>query len=118
MKKYISIVLLVLCSISVSMIWEEDKPINSQAAPSDKEGKVKIMDPQNAANLADQIFDAGDFKQAFKYFKIAADQNHADAQFNLGLMYYLGQNIEENESEGIRYFKLAADQGDARALSM
>jgi len=36
---------------------------------------------------------AQDFKEAFKWFKLAAEQGDAKAQNNLGLMYYEGQDV-------------------------
>jgi len=47
-------------------------------------------------------------KEAFKYFKLAADQGHAEAQFNVGHLY-------GNKDESLKYYKLAADQGNIDA---
>jgi TPR repeat protein len=50
---------------------------------------------------------------AAHYFKLAADQSHARAQFNYGIMLLCGQGISINKSLAAHYFKLSADQGDA-----
>ena len=38
-----------------------------------------------------------DYSNALKYFKLAADQKDAIAQYNLGSMYAKGQGVTPNE---------------------
>ena len=52
-------------------------------------------------------------KEAFKWFKAAAEQGHADAQYNLGVCYLNGQGVKQNYNEAFRWYKAAAEQGDA-----
>ena len=47
----------------------------------------------------------------------AADQGHAEAQFNLGLMYANGDGVAQNYAEAVKWFRKAADQGLAGAQS-
>ena len=50
-----------------------------------------------------------DESQSFKYYKLAADQNHAAcAQNNLGYSYKHGKGTEKDESQAFKYYKLAA----------
>ena len=56
-----------------------------------------------------------DDAEAVRWFRLAADQGYADAQYNLGLMYVNGQGVLQDYAEAVRLFRLAADQGDARA---
>ena len=44
-----------------------------------------------------------------------AEQGYAKAQFNLGLIYDIGDGVLENDAEAVRWYRLAADQGNARA---
>ncbi len=46
-----------------------------------------------------------------EYFRLAVDQGNANAQFNLGFAYYVGQGVEPDYDEAFRLFQLAADQG-------
>ena len=48
---------------------------------------------------------------------LAADQGDADAQYNLGLMYYNGDGVTQDDAEALKWYRLAADQGDATAQS-
>ena len=45
----------------------------------------------------------------------AADQGHATSQYNLGVMYFDGRGIPQDDAEAVRWYRLAADQGDTSA---
>lgn len=45
----------------------------------------------------------------------AAAKGEADAQYNLGVMYYKGQGAKQNFKEAMSCFKLAAEQGNESA---
>ena len=75
-------------------------------------GGVAIAQDYDAGLKAAQ---AGDFQTALKEWKPLADQGHADAQYNLGLMYDYGRGVVEDDAEAVRWFRLAADQGHAYA---
>ena len=46
---------------------------------------------------------------------MAAQQAHAQAQYNLGFMYYFGQSVPQNTSEALRWFHKAQVQGHEKA---
>ena len=50
-----------------------------------------------------------------KWYRLAADQGDAGAQYNLGVMYDNGQGVPQNYAEAVKWYRLAADQGDASA---
>ncbi|MDC0588606.1 sel1 repeat family protein, partial [Porticoccaceae bacterium] len=54
---------------------------------------------------------------AVKWYRKAADQGDASAQFNLGIMYANGEGVPENDSEAVKWYRKAADQGDTSAQS-
>ena len=56
-----------------------------------------------------------DDAEAVRLYRLAADQGHADAQYNLGVMYANGQGVAQDDAEAVRLYRLAADQGDADA---
>jgi TPR repeat protein len=45
---------------------------------------------------------------------MAADQGHASAQFNLGVMYANGEGVAENDAEAYFWLSLAAATGTER----
>jgi TPR repeat protein len=56
-----------------------------------------------------------DRREAARLFRLAADQGHAKAQFNIALCYARGEGVPQNHSEAARYSRLAADQGLAQS---
>lgn len=57
----------------------------------------------------------GDFKTALVELQPLAEQGNADAQFNLGLMYFNGTGVPQDDQAALKWFSRAADQGDAFA---
>jgi TPR repeat protein len=45
------------------------------------------------------------------YFRLAADQGYAKAQYDYGVCLATGEGVSTNLKESIRFFKLSADQG-------
>jgi len=58
---------------------------------------------------------AKDEVEAVKWYRKAADQGYAAAQFNLGLMYEYGRGVAKDEVEAVKWYRKAADQGYAAA---
>jgi hypothetical protein len=54
---------------------------------------------------------------SIRYFKQAAEHGSADAQFNLGSMYFAGLGgIAADAPAALKYFALAAQQGHTRSI--
>ena len=53
--------------------------------------------------------------KALTWFRKAAEQGHAEAQYNLGSHYYEGEAVPQNYAEAVKWFTQAAEQGDADA---
>ncbi len=56
-----------------------------------------------------------DDAEAVRWYRQAAEQGAAEAQYNLGLMHANGRGVPENDAEAVKWYRLAADQGFARA---
>ena len=56
-----------------------------------------------------------DYSEATKWFRLAAEQGDAEAQWNLGLMYHKGRGVIKDDREAVRWFRKAAQQGDPDA---
>ena len=55
-----------------------------------------------------------DMKQAFAWYKAAADQGVSAAQLNVGRMYADGLGVSKSETAARQYFEKAASDGDNR----
>ena len=58
---------------------------------------------------------AGQYAKAVEWFRIAAEQGHADAQCDLGYMYGSGRGVTQDYAEAVRWYRKAAEQGNADA---
>lgn len=56
-----------------------------------------------------------DLESAAAWFYRAAEQGHAAAQFNLGLMYAEGQGVPKDSTKAVELFTQAAEQGNVDA---
>ncbi|MDZ4816011.1 MAG: tetratricopeptide repeat protein, partial [Verrucomicrobiota bacterium] len=54
--------------------------------------------------------------EAVKWYRKAAEQGNASAQFNLGLKYAKGEGVPKDEIEGLAWFILAAVSGEKKAV--
>jgi TPR repeat protein len=61
---------------------------------------------------------ARDDAKALRLFRIAADQEYANAQSSLGVMYANGRGVAQDRKEAIRWYRLAAAQGCAFAETL
>jgi TPR repeat protein len=57
------------------------------------------------------------YAEAARLFCLAADQGHAGAQNNLGIIFEKGRGVAFNRAEAIRWYRLAAAQGRAKAAA-
>ena len=56
-----------------------------------------------------------DYAEAVRWYRQAAEQGHANAQNNLGIMYDNGEGVPEDDTEAVRWYRKAAEQRDADA---
>jgi TPR repeat protein len=54
-------------------------------------------------------------KTAFRWWRDAAEQNHAGAQYNIAVMYKDGLGVRKNSEEAVKWLNLAAAQGNTDA---
>jgi TPR repeat protein len=60
-------------------------------------------------------YKAGDYAEAAKWFRKAAEQGDADARYNLALMYDVGMGVTQDYAEAVKWYRKAAEQGVAEA---
>ncbi|MDE2739450.1 MAG: type VI secretion system-associated protein TagO, partial [Paracoccaceae bacterium] len=56
-----------------------------------------------------------DYVEAAKWWRLAAEQGHAEAQARLGALDFDGENVPQDYSEAVNRYQLAAQQGQAEA---
>ena len=60
-------------------------------------------------------YQTGNYKEAFKIGRKAAERGDAKAQNSLGVMYANGQGVTQDYKEAIKWYRKAAEQGNAYA---
>lgn len=97
------------------------------AAPTSKPALTKLETAANSGNavaedwlgLAYQSgFSRGtplNYRLALKWFEKAAAQGYANAQFNLGSMYQVGEGTPQSDAEAEHWYRLAAAHGSIAA---
>src|SRR5258708_118816 len=58
---------------------------------------------------------AKDEVEAVKWYRKAAEQNYAEAQWSLGTCYAYGQGVSKDEVEAVKWYRKAAEQNYAQA---
>ena len=59
-----------------------------------------------------------DYAEAARWYRKAAEQGQADAQFNLGVMYLKGEGVPQDPGEAGRWARMAAQQGHEKASEL
>ncbi len=56
-----------------------------------------------------------DYAEAVRWYRLAGEQGHAEAQATLGSMYRNGEGVAQDYAEAVRWYRLAGEQGHADA---
>lgn len=64
---------------------------------------------------ANEALARGDYATAVKEFRRLAEAGDADAQANLGYMYYVGEGVPQSYPEAVKWYEKAAIQGNRDA---
>jgi TPR repeat protein len=83
-------------------------------------GQPTFLSPRPDKQAVSAVTDLGKDRRQFwradsAATKKDAESGDAEAQNNLGVMYYKGLGVPEDYAEAVKWYRLAADQGDAEA---
>ena len=88
-------------------------------APGQPLGVTEIIDKKERASKLFQkglaAYEKKDYRTALREWKLAAEQGHATAQYNLGFMYGNGLGVPKNYVYAYMWDNIAASQGDKDA---
>jgi TPR repeat protein len=62
-----------------------------------------------------KAYQAGDYAEALKWYRKAAEQGYASAQYNLGNGYRRGKGVTQDYAEAVRWYRKAVDGGNKNA---
>ncbi|MBL0942183.1 MAG: sel1 repeat family protein [Alphaproteobacteria bacterium] len=105
---------------------EKIKPSSYSSLTSSSKMKNELQDPDIDTKSPDDLFKLGrryyngeeviqDKEKAYQLFKKAANQDHAEAQFETALCLENGEGVARNIKKAAKYYQIAANQGYAQA---
>lgn len=75
------------------------------------------LDPEECCNLANRLYNEEKYEEAMEWYRKAAQQGHAKAQYQLGRCYFVGRGVPARWKEAVKWYRMAADQGHIYAQS-
>ena len=98
---------------------KEAEDAHSKAVVNERNEKKndnrKSIAPEEVFKQGELYYNQKKYTEAVQWFRKAAEQGHADSQFQLGACYRDGDGVDRDYKEALRWFRKAADQGHARA---
>src|SRR6266853_1450322 len=94
---------------------EADRKVLAEIRAGADKGDAKAQYELGRAFFSGTLGVAKDEAEAVKWFRKAAEQNVADAQFSLGVCYANGRGVTKDDAEAVKWFRKAAEQNFADA---
>ena len=94
----------------------EQRAEAERAAQAEREQRAEAERAAQAER--ERVAKAERAAQAERERRAKAEQGDANAQYNLGFMYYYGQGVNKDKAEAAKWYRKAAAQGDADAKRM
>jgi len=121
---------LAMIAFVVYLVWKENKKVNEKRELENMPGKcieeIKILAESDAevqaladtgglVNIGVGYCSKSEYKKALPFFAKAALQEHREAQYNLGEIFYYGRGVNQDYAKARYWYERAAYQGDADA---
>ena len=90
-------------------------PTESTPAPDCPEPTAPVVSADTKA-LARAAMEAGNYAEAYYYWRPAAEQGDIEAQYGLGWMYHNGYGLAIDDRQALRWWEQAASKGNTDAL--
>ena len=111
------VILLIFTTLSTAMFFirpalhnEREEAVKTPAGSEDANSASGPAGMQAIGRDGEQ-----DDAKAMEWYLKAAEQGNAEAQYELGVMYYNGRGAEQDYEEAFKWYLKAAEQGHARA---
>ena len=83
--------------------------------------KIKVIEkkltPQQMYNKGREHYKNRNYEEAVKWYRKAAEQGYALAQYYLGSCYEEGQGVAQDDVEAVKWYRMAAEQGHVDSQS-
>ena len=108
-----------VCALALVAVFAA--PLGAQEPPPEVQELITRAEQGDAdaqAELGSYYFVEGgprNYAKAAEWYRRAAEQGHAPAQFNLGVMYKKGEGVPRDYAEAAKWYRKAAEQGRVSA---
>ena len=100
-----------LAQTNLNRLQEKMKPAPEEVLVLHTTNPFALLDTQTLYDRGAQYLEAKNYSEALKYFREAANRNHAPAQDKLGWMYQNGWGVPQDYAQAVEWFRKAANQG-------
>jgi hypothetical protein len=87
------------------------KSITTSGVMLARTGQSQSASGTDALARGDRAFQARDYMESFRWYIFAAGRGSAQAEQNLGFLYYNGFGVQQDYSQAAIWYQKAADQG-------
>ena len=93
----------------------ETSPPTPSPAPDEERQASTLQDGEVAFKTGEKYFEQDNYAEAVKWYRKAAEQGHAEAQYALGYSYQYGHGAAQDDEEAANWYRKAAEQGHEAA---
>jgi tetratricopeptide (TPR) repeat protein len=93
---------------------ETSPPTPSSAPDEERQGKT-LQDGEVDFKTGEKYFEQDNYAEAVKWYRKAAEQGHAEAQYALGYSYQYGHGVAQDDEEAANWYRKATEQGHEAA---
>ena len=102
----VGIVVAILCVVFAINNYNDERA---------EQERLATVDAAKYYNDGVKAYNAKNYTEAARLYRIAAEQGHADAQCYLGYCYGKGLGVEKDPKEAVKWYRKAAEQGQSDA---
>ena len=95
--------------INVALTKTVKKETNKQ------NNKLTSQEIEKYFNDGVEAYNAGNYSEAVRWYRKAAEQGYALAQYRLALCYDYGEGVTKDYTEAVKWYRKAAEQGNSDA---
>jgi TPR repeat protein len=90
------VLVLSVVSCSTEMIKQSDVTDEAAMESDALENRETAKASDTALKMGNDAHEKGDYATAVEMYRKAAEQGYANAQYNLGVMYHMGQGVKNS----------------------
>ena len=101
--------------INIPLTKTEKQQTKNSKEKDNQNNKPTKQEIEKYYNDGVKAYNAGNYSDAVKWYRKAAEQGNANAQCNLGICYAYERGVTKDLNEATKWFRKAAEQGHAEA---